>query len=211
MLVDLLLPPHTMEFVRVVGGLIALGPNWQPVDPYDSPCPAQMVLVGKTCVDEFPYPNTNGDEVLLGVSAIPESYLESKGATWDCVALCQAEGKRVCRWREWQAACEGTPVDACGELREWLVPNWHRVMLRSPSEMRRLDQHALASHYPRCVSDAGVRMMTTVEEWVQVGNSFAFTRGFWSRPGGCHDLNASHSPAWHGYSNACRCCQDAQP
>jgi hypothetical protein len=208
MLIDLFLPAHSREVVSALGLLIELSAGGGQIEFPVIPCPDDMVLSGQTCVDILPWPDGSG-EPLLGVSAIREEYLDLGGKTWDCVSLCNSVGKRVCRWSEWRAACEGTPVDKCGQKQRWISPDWARVMVRRPREMRRLDQHARAEEHPECVSRVGARMMTTLEEWVQVGPGFAFTRGFWAREGDCMALNLAHSPAWHGYSNACRCCKDA--
>jgi len=176
-----------------------------------APCPPDMVLVGKkTCVDVLPYPNEPDEEPILGVSAVPEEYLPSL-AVRDCVSLCAVEEKRLCSWEEWQAACQGTPRQHCGKPPEFLAPDWMRVAFRHEAELARLDQHPRADEHPKCISTAGVRMMTTLEEWVRFGDSYAFSRGFWSRPGDCRSLNAAHAPHWHGYANACRCCRDAEP
>lgn len=208
MLVDLFLPPHTADFVAVMSDLAALARRGDLVDLVQAACPEDMALVGRTCVDVLPYPNVEGEEPLLGTSAVVEGYL-TLDRTWDCVSLCSGVEKRVCRWSEWQAACEGTPEDECGRGKPWILPDWHRVMVRKPSEMARLDQHPRAEDHPRCVSRHGVKMMTTLEEWVELPGGYAFSRGFWSREGGCRDLTTTHSPIWHGYSNACRCCLDA--
>ena len=208
MLVDIFLPAHTAKVVSTFVELVELARRGELSAVPTEPCPDDMVLVDRTCVDVLPYPNVDGEEPLLGVSAVVEEYLPLE-RTWDCVSLCSGVGKRVCKWKEWQAACEGTPESDCGHGKAWLLPDWVAVMRRNPSEMRRLDQHARASEHPQCKSRHGVRMMTTLEEWVELQNGYAFSRGFWSREGGCHDLNATHSQIWHGYSNACRCCLDA--
>lgn len=204
-LFDLVLPRGVRPFLEEV----TVWPLPVPTLPFRvEPCPEDMALVERTCVDVLPYPNNPDEEPLLGVSAIPEAYLDEE-ESWDCKTLCEAQDKRICTWAEWQAACEGTPREKCGPRRFWLDPNWARVMRRNPDELRRLDQHAKAADYPECVSKHGVRMMTTVEEWVAVDEGYAFSRGFWSRDGACEDLNWSHAANWHGYSNACRCCRDA--
>lgn len=207
--VDVLMPPGS----RIIGQAIMA---WAVAFPdrhaapaeVKHPCPGDMVLVGRTCVDELPYPNDEYEEPMLGVSAVFEEYLSVPGI-WDCERLCALDEKRLCTWSEWQQACDGTPRDKCGGIKDYVDPNWAKVMRRSPRELARLDQHAKASDHPGCVSRHGVRMMTTLEEWVRVRDGYAFSRGFWSREGDCNAINTAHAPNWHGYSNACRCCRDA--
>lgn len=209
MLVDIFLPAHTLEFIAAARELVTILRTNPDFDPYAEPCPSDMRLVGRTCVDTYPFPNLDGEDVLLGVSALPEPYLEGDGRSWDCLTICSRNDKRLCSWSEWQAACDGTPEQECGPRKFWIMPDWARVMRRAPREMAKLDQHFRASERPGCVSKSGVRMMTLAEEWVTYGDGYAFSRGFWAREGGCSALNTTHSAAWHGYSNACRCCKDA--
>lgn len=201
-------PPFASVWGRLVISAAQLWP--QTFVPLVHGCPQDMVRVGQACVDVLPYPNDAAREPLLGVSATVEAYLQLDRA-WDCESLCAAEGKRLCTWAEWQAACDGTPAEKCGGLKRYRAPDWYRVMKRKPKEMAHLDQHAKASDHPDCVSKAGVRMMTTLEEWVTFRKGYAFSRGFWAREGGCAALTTTHAPDWHGYSNACRCCRDYVP
>lgn len=204
----LVLPGGVIEAVQAVQAWAASLPfcHAQPV----APCPPDMALVAAAavCVDVLPYPNLPPIEPLLSVSATPEEYLDLGYDTWDCESLCGADRKRLCTAREWRAACEGTPEDECGTGAQWVAPDWEQVARRDPRELRRLDQHARLAERPYCVSRAGVRMMTTVEEWVRLGDGYAFSRSFWARPGGCHSFVASHAPNWHDYATACRCCMD---
>lgn len=221
-LVELLVPSKVIEFIELIQNwsevrAIAeqeqsiLGLDDFPGTRIDEPCPPDMVDMGGYCIDRFPWPNNEFDEPLLGTSAIRESYLKTGSKTWDCESLCESAGKRVCTALEWQEACEGTPEDECGRERSWIRPDWAKVMRRDPAEMAKLDQHPRAEHYPDCQSTSGVYMMTTLEEWVSIGEGYALTRGFWSREGGCKSLNRAHAPNWHGYATACRCCMDPEP
>lgn len=173
------------------------------------PCPTFMVhLSERTCIDELPFPNEGAEPPLLGVSGQPETYLNLRGVTWDAEGLCKEQGKRVCTWQEWQNACEGTPDDQCPGLSMYIKPHWKKVEARDFDEMDRLDQHSDFRDYPDCRSKVGARMMGNIEEWVRYGDSYAFTRGFWSREGGCHGIVVSHSPSWHDYATGVRCCYD---
>lgn len=210
----LVLPGGAIEAVQAVQAWAASLPFRfaRPAQP-EEPCPPDMVLVGRAfCVDVLPYPNFPPNEPLLGVSATLEEYLDLGDEPWDCETLCGERGKRLCTAGEWRAACEGTPEDECGTGEaKWLLPDWGKVMRRSPRELVRLDQHARLAERPYCVSRAGVRMMTTVEEWVRLGDGYAFSRGFWARPGHCDAFITSHAANWHDYATACRCCMDPEP
>lgn len=220
-LVDLVVPKPVM----ILAGVIQSWPSLMQLDAeelrfldeyayegnrIEEPCPPEMVDMGPYCIDRYPWPNNEIDEPLLGVSAIVETYVNTKGKVTDCESLCDSAGKRLCTWGEWQTACEGTPANACGAQRQWISPNWLKIMRRDPVEMARLDQHARADDHPECRSESGVRMMTTLEEWVTYGGGYAFTRGFWSREGGCNAINRAHAPNWHGYATACRCCMEPE-
>lgn len=210
MLVDIFLPTRTLGYAKLLAATTLL--VWPEAPVLAGPsCPMDMVQLGPSCVDRFPLPNLDGEEVLLGVSALPELYLGKIQGTWDCTALCEQRGKRLCRWGEWKSACEGTPENACGGIVAYRKPDWSLVMSRKGNEIKRLDQHARAAEVPNCESKAGVRLMTTVQEWVTLGDGYAFSRGFWSRAGGCDAINTAHAPNWHDYATACRCCKDARP
>jgi len=174
----------------------------------DGMCPEDMAEVDDFCIDRYPWPNESGDGPLLGASAIEEDYIPLHGKTWDCESLCEQKDKRICTVDEWQLACLGTPEEACvAEERKYIAPDWHRVAYRNPTEMRRLDQHLRAEDFPACTSRYGVRMMTTLEEWVSVGEGYAMSRGYWGRKGDCKALNRAHAPNWHDYASTCRCCR----
>jgi len=172
-------------------------------------CPPKMVRVSPTaCIDVLPFPNDDEGEVWLGLSAIEEGYLDLGQMTWDAETLCAEAGKRLCTAEEWTAACRGTPRQGCPTLAQYVDPDWRKVMTRDGDEMLRLDQHSDWLEYPDCVSTAGARMMGDTEEWVRVGEGYAFSRGFWAREGRCDVFVASHAPNWHDYATTTRCCLD---
>lgn len=184
-------------------------PAWAALFASPAPCPEDMVPIGReTCIDRLPFPNYEGEPPLLGLSAIRENYLRLDGATWDAETLCASRGKRLCTWREWQAACEGTEDKQCPSIKAYIAPDWAKVATRTPSEMMRLDQHSSAAEYPRCMGTSGARMMGQVQEWVRLSRGYGFSRGFWSRPASCHDLNTTHSERFHDYATGVRCCLD---
>jgi hypothetical protein len=59
------------------------------------PCPADMALVGATCMDLYEAPN-----VARGLPLVMYTYYEAQ-------AWCEARGKRLCYDTEWTTACEG--------------------------------------------------------------------------------------------------------
>lgn len=198
--------PEVLSITRTILAFTSLVPYEPPV--IERGCPLDMVQVESTCVDIYPWPG-EGHEPRLGVSAIYENYVETGRETWDCESLCAWKNKRLCSAREWKSACVGTPAEKCGPLRGYIAPQWDRVATRDPRELRRLDQHARADDYPECVSFAGTRMQTTVQEWVRWKGGHVLSRGFWSRPAACDAFTTNHAGNWHDYATACRCCKDA--
>lgn len=184
-------------------------PAWAALMSAPVSCPEDMVSISAhTCIDRLPFPNYEGEPPLLGLSAVRENYLNLNGATWDAETLCTSRGKRVCTWAEWKNACEGTTENQCPPLRAYLAPDWSLVAARNPSEMMRLDQHSSAAEYPRCMGTSGARMMGRIQEWVRLPRGYGFSRGFWSRPASCRDLNTTHSERFHDYATGARCCLD---
>ena len=169
-------------------------------------CPPDMVATGTSCIERQPWPGYG--QPLLGLSALPEPYLRLEGATWDAEALCASRGRRLCQLSEWRAACDGTVREACGDLVAYQAPTWDLVASRDASEMMRLYQYPALSELPQCVGATGAVGMLATEEWVRVGDKYAITSAYWSRLGECGDVVMSHSPRWHDYATAVRCCKD---
>jgi len=175
-------------------------------------CPAGMVWAGdRSCIDVWPMSRVDGRPV-LGLSALPETYLDLRGETWDLEEACASRGARMCTAAEWQHACEDTPRDACpSQELPYRVPDWSLVARRDAREMMRLDRSSSWHDYPSCVGQTGARMMGAIEEWVRTPTGYAFSRGFWSREGGCGAFVSSHDPRWHDYATGGRCCIDIAP
>lgn len=170
-----------------------------------SNCPPDMVTATQgVCIERLAWPGY--DRPMLGISALPESYLALGGETWDAEALCASRGRRVCQLSEWRAACAGTKRDACGKLVPYRAPSWNLVASRDAQELLRLDQYPDADELTACVGATGAVGMLAAEEWVRVGDSYALTAAYWSRAGECGDIITSHSPAWHDYASTVRCC-----
>lgn len=172
-------------------------------------CPPGMVFANeRVCIDRLAWPNDENAPTRFGLSALPETYLDLRGETWDLEALCASRGKRTCTAREWRSACEGTVTTSCPAIVSYRAPRWDRVRERDPFELLRLDPHHSWRDYPACVGSSGARMMTTAQEWVRRAKGYAFSRGYWSRQGGCGDFITSHDPRWHDYATTGRCCLD---
>lgn len=175
-------------------------------------CPAGMVPASPwSCIDELPL-LVDGEHPRLALSATPEHYVPLHGQTWDVEALCAERGARVCADDEWQAACEGTPRDACpSQELAYRAPRWDLVGHRNSDELRRLNRSSSWRDYPGCVSRRGARMMGAVEEWVRSGSGYAFSAAYWSRPATCGQFVRTHAADWHDYVSGGRCCASKQP
>ncbi len=212
-------------------------------------CPDDMVLVieTQTCMDRFEWPNQLGALPMVGFSAIPSAFDQQAGLVMDARALCRSVGKRMCRMDEWSAGCRGpektaypfgaklpkqkpSPQEApCNYAQPYIRPDYAKVFLRDPDEMRRLYQ-ADPSGARGCVSDSGANdMMGNVEEWVEcpstmslsgascvtekiggqsVRSCFCLAGRYWSGPVKCEDMVSGHAPGYHDYETGFRCCAD---
>jgi len=175
-------------------------------------CPAGMVAVSRwSCIDALPL-LADDARPRLALSATREGYVPLHGQTWDVETLCAERGARMCTADEWQAACEGTPREACpSQELAYRAPQWPLVGGRNVAELRRLDRSSSWRDYPGCVSSRGARMMGAVEEWVRTRRGYALTAGYWSRAASCRQLVASHAPDWHDYASGGRCCLTVRP
>ena len=181
---------------------------WRFISTVVQVCQAGMVPTGVgTCIDLFPYPNYEGMPPMLGLSAVPTDYLDLLGETWDAETLCASRGKRLCSWDEWRSACRGSVQPA---LVAYLAPDWSKVDKRDGLELWRLNQYPSALEHPETTGWSGARMMTAVQEWIRypggVGG-YAFSRGFWSREGGCDSITVGHDPRFFDYATTGRCCK----
>jgi len=184
-------------------------------------------LPGKRiCIDRFEWPNKYGQKPLLGLSGVREPYEEDQITNIE--ELCQSVGKRVCTAEEWVAACSGpdhqkypfgdklpkyTPGEytgLCNYDKKYRPVNEHKVFLRDPEEMQRLDQSEPAGSRKSCRSPTGAwDMMGNAEEWVKCKHGvegWCLASRFWAEPRSCQALVRSHSPRWHYYGVGGRCC-----
>jgi len=96
----------------------------KPADP--PPCPAEMALVGQTCVDRYeahlvaeiggvlsPHPHWQRPEAQVRYLArsasgvFPQGYISAVEAK----AACEASGKRLCSRKEWLRACQDKGIN----------------------------------------------------------------------------------------------------
>jgi len=162
------------------------------------------------CIDRYEYPN------LVGVMpATMVHFAEAKRA-------CAAESKRLCRDREWTAACAGTPQGA-----EAGGANAERCNRGGPAvDFKGLDEPAdvaavLATRDGRvgsgqmadCVSSSGVfDLLGNVQEWV-VSNNPSYEAGqkggyFSGESATCGASRNSRQGQERLPSNGFRCCAD---
>ena len=194
-------------------------------------CPPDMVRATKNvCIDRFEWPNIPGEKPLLGISGVAEPQDEEKGILMNAEDLCRSVGKRVCKAKEWIAACEGaqknkypfgdklpkyTPGDntgLCNYDKKYRAVDEYKVFTRDPEEMEFLDQSEPVGHRKTCVSTSGAwDMMGNAEEWVRCKDGvegWCLASRFWAEPRSCRALVISHSPRWHYYDSGGRCCKN---
>ena len=145
----------------------------------------------------------------------------------DAKRICESQGKRLCREREWLFACEGEEArpypygyvrnrDVCNfELTEGLV-----------TRKGELADHRLpVTSNPACVSPFGVQnMVGNIDEWVVLDKPHFSTKnpgqrmrsglkGGWWGPlrNRCRPTTVDHDEVFHELQTGFRCCQDAAP
>lgn len=185
------------------------------------PCPSGMVAFTGFCMDRFEAPNQAG---------VPP--LAMRTAT-DGMALCAAQGKRLCSEAEWVTACQGPAGlpypygttyqrSRCNDDKTWKVPNW-TVLGTWPSaaaqaEAKRLYQADPSGSRSGCISTDGVQDLTgNVAEWVV--RSFPSSHNYdhvlkgcyWSgcyggSPPSCSFVNPAHPGTFRTYEAGFRCC-----
>jgi formylglycine-generating enzyme required for sulfatase activity len=148
-------------------------------------------------------------------SDLPRNHMSWTSAT----KLCEAEGARLCKTREWQFACEGE------EMRPYPY-GWERdattcnvdVMHGLGNVGRLVDHRTPASAHPACVSPFGVHDMAgNVDEWATVEGAPRGQRevmkGSWWLPGrhACRSFQGGHGAMYAGTETGARCCKDAPP
>src|SRR5262249_29550859 len=99
----------------------------------NGPCPAEMVLAGKVCIDRYEAHLLDGSVVhpwferpraahrYVAKSApgvFPQAYI----SRIEAAAACDAAGKRLCSRAEWTAGCRGTRPASCNRAKTHLLP-----------------------------------------------------------------------------------------
>jgi formylglycine-generating enzyme required for sulfatase activity len=187
-------------------------------------CPAGMVALPSSCIDQYEAPNVRGELPLAFETA-------GDGERW-----CAERGKRLCYDDEWVRACEGPRghrypygdvyrASACNDDRPWLVVAWN-LLARWPdgaalAEATRLFQGDMSGARAECVSDEGVFDLTgNVAEWVRrrgpaprPGYEHVLKGCYWAgcfkdpRPS-CAFTNHAHPGTFRTYEAGFRCCTD---
>ena len=126
-------------------------------------CPADMVPIGRFCIDRYEAPNVAG-EVPIALST-----------AYDGEAWCTARGKRLCSQDEWVRACEGPRArkypygdryreGVCNDDHPWILVHW-KALAKWPrdealEEATRLLQADMSGARAECVSEEGVYDLT---------------------------------------------------
>ena len=215
----------------------------QPEAPAPKRCPSEMALVGETCVDKYeaslleirddgtevpfsPYeiPKHHRVRAVSRPGVVPQAYISMVEAKRACVA----SGKRLCRSREWKAACRGpanTRYPYGDERVHYACVDTHRVSpvnkifggghteghMNDP-RLNQLERTvAPTGTAPACTNAYGVYdMVGNLHEWVDEG---VFRGGYYLdteiNGEGCDYITAAHIPIYHDYSTGFRCCADA--
>lgn len=174
------------------------------------------------CIDRYEYPNKKGGHPPVMVD------------WYDSLAMCQAEGKRLCWESEWVSACEGPEKlpfpyglardpRACNIDNPWYIPTLDKIYSTDAkiqdAELFRLDQSVSSGEMSRCVSGFGVHDLTgNVDEWVNAEKTYEKSRfaglkgGAWGHVrNACRPMTVSHPPEFTYYFISFRCCADAAP
>jgi formylglycine-generating enzyme len=209
-------------------------------------CPPEMALVGESCVDRWeatlielhkdgretpwaPYYTPMG-HVVKAVSvpgAVPQGHISMAIAS----NACRKSGKRLCRAKEWVAACRGPekttypygPVWIPGTCidfgRTHALPKLHpgdeMYENRNMNDPRinQLDNTvAVTGSAVGCTNDFGVYdMVGNLNEWI---DDKTMRGGFYldveQLGEGCDYVTKVHSNVYNDYSTGFRCCKDAE-
>jgi hypothetical protein len=217
-------------------------PSGEAVPEASSGCGRNMARVGGSCVDRYegslvevhvdgsetpfsPYEAPSGHHVraVARPGVVPQAHIsmvEARGA-------CEASGKRLCRAREWKAACQGPAATkypygdahvphACvdtGRTSPMVVLHHGERSARTMNDpganqvQGTIEPTGAAAE---CTNGYGVHdMVGNVHEWTDDGS---FRGGYYLdtklNGEGCDYRTTAHAPTYHDYSTGFRCCAD---
>lgn len=135
----------------------------------------------------------------------------------DATTTCESIGKRVCREREWNFACEGEGMlpYPYGLRRDASVCNADQTDLMGPDGKTVRDRRTPRGSHRGCVSPFGVfDLAGNVEEFVARDDdpSKPVMKGAWWLPGRnhCRARQTFHNDGYSGVETGFRCCADAR-
>lgn len=135
----------------------------------------------------------------------------------DAVRTCEELGKRICREREWNFACEGQGMlpYPYGLRRDASICNADHTDLFGPDGKTVRDRRAPGGSHRGCVSPFGVYDLTgNVEEFVARDDdpTRPVMKGAWWLPGRnhCRARQTYHNDGYKGVETGFRCCADAR-
>ena len=207
-----------------------------------SGCGPDMARVGGSCVDKYeaslveiredgsetpfsPYEAPGGHHVraVTRSGAVPQAHVSMV----DARRACEASGKRLCRAREWKAACQGPAAtrypygdtrvpSACvdtGRTSPMIVLHNGERSARTMNDPRANQLRGTVEptgSAAACTNGYGVHdMVGNVHEWTDDGS---FRGGYYLdtklNGEGCDYRTTAHARTYHDYSTGFRCCAD---
>jgi len=212
-------------------------------EPAAKRCPSEMALVGETCVDKYEASLVevldDGDEIAFSPYEVPKKHHvravsrpgvvpQAYTSMFEARRACQASGKRLCRGREWKAACRGPDntrypygpsrvAGACVDTHRVSPINkifggGHFGSRMNDPRLNQLEGTvAPTGTATACTNHYGVHdMVGNLHEWTDDG---IFRGGYYLdteiNGEGCEYVTTAHIPSYHDYSTGFRCCADA--
>jgi len=206
------------------------------------PCPSNMAHVGGSCVDKYeaslvevhsdgsttafsPYQAPNGHNVkaVSTRGVVPQAHISMVEAK----RACAASGKRLCKSKEWKAACKGPDATrypygdkrvagACVDTNRKspmnVLHNGERSSktMNDPLANQQANTLAQTGAAASCTNGYDVHdMVGNVHEWT---DDASFRGGYYLdtklNGEGCDYRTTAHAPAYYDYSTGFRCCAD---
>lgn len=179
-----------------------------------SACKSKERIPMRFCIDRTERAEPASDEKRL-----PKHFMSWTSSK----ALCESEGGRLCREREWVFACEGEEMRPYpyGWERDANACNVDRdTDIGRPGRLK--DHRDPVGSHAGCASPFGVQDLAgNVEEWVQAdgpgkGSKMGWKevlKGSWWIPSrhACRQFQVGHDDVYKGAETGTRCCRDAAP